>query len=316
METFLYFFLGLILLVKGADLFVDGSASLAWRLGISRLVIGLTVVSLGTSAPELVVNLIAAFKGSSDIAVGNIIGSNNANLLLILGVSAILFPIHISKSTVWKEIPYSLFAVLAIFVITNDKLLNPSFSSEIGRVDGLFLLFAFGLFGYYIITMSKESDESDSHIKPITIALALGYIALGLVGLTLGGKWLVDSAVVMARTLGLSEAVIGLTVVAIGTSLPELATSVSAAYKKHSDIVIGNVIGSNIFNILWVLGLTATIRPLDWNPAINFDIGVCAGATALLFVFNFTGKKYCMEKWEGVLFLFFYCAYLAFLVLQ
>ncbi len=314
MEIYIYFLLGLVLLIKGADLFVDGAASLAWRLGVSQLVIGLTVVSFGTSAPELVVNMVAALKGSSDIAVGNIIGSNNANLLLILGVSALLFPVHVSHSTVWKEVPYSLFAVFLLFIITNDKFLNPSFSSHITRMDGAVLLFFFSLFIYYVFKMGHAPEESGSHIKQISISLSLTYIFLGLVGLTLGGKWLVDSAVEMAGIFGLSEAVIGLTVVAIGTSLPELATSITAAYKKHSDIVIGNVIGSNIFNILWILGVTSTIHPLAYNPKINFDIGVCVLASILLFAFFFTGKKYCMEKWEGSVFLLSYCAYLTFLV--
>lgn len=313
MEIYLYFLIGLGLLVKGADIFVDGAASLAWKLGVSRLVIGLTVVSFGTSAPELVVNVIAAMKGSSDIAVGNIIGSNNANLMLILGVSAMLFPVHVSQSTVWRETPYSLLAILLLFIMTNDNLINPSYSSDITRSDGIILLFFFSLFIYYVFNMSNESEESDTHIKQISAFRSLLYIFIGLVGLTLGGKWLVDSAVEMARIFGLSEAVIGLTVVAIGTSLPELATSITAAYKKHSDIVIGNIIGSNIFNVLWILGITSTIQPLAYNPKINFDVAVCAMATVLLFVFFSTGKKYCMEKWEGGVYLLAYCIYLTIL---
>lgn len=315
MEIAIFFLAGLVLLMAGAHYFVDGSASLAWKLGVSRLVIGLTVVSMGTSAPELVVNVIAAWKGNSDIAVGNIIGSNNANLLLILGVSAFLFPIKISPSTAWREIPYSLFALFVIFCITNDNRINSSYSMDITRMDGVVLLSCFSLFLYYIFKMTKKTEESDEHIKQIGIPLSLFYIAIGLVGLTVGGKWFVDSSVHLARILGLSEAVIGLTIVAIGTSLPELATSVAAAYKRHSDIVIGNVIGSNIFNILWVLGLTATIHPLSWNPEINFDMGVCALATLALFGFCFTGKKYLLERWEGIIFFLCYCAYIVFLFL-
>lgn len=315
MEIILYFILGLAFLIKGADIFVDGSASLAWRLGVSRLVIGLTVVSMGTSAPELVVNLIAAFSGNSDIAVGNIIGSNIANLLLILGVAAILSPVHISYGTAWKEIPYSLFAVLILYLAGNHSLGHSPTIPEISRANGIFLMLFFLLFLYYVLRMARSGREETAQVKQLSGLLSVVYIFFGLAGLILGGRWFVYSAVEMAKIFGLSEAVIGLTVVAIGTSLPELAVSVAAASKKHSDIVIGNVIGSNIFNIFWVLGLTAVIHPLAWNPKINFDLAVCAVATLLLTGFCLTGKKYCMEKWEGGVFFLSYCTYLAFLII-
>ncbi|HUT22543.1 MAG TPA: calcium/sodium antiporter [Candidatus Bipolaricaulota bacterium] len=313
--TYIFFIAGFLFLIKGADFLVDGAASIAKKFKISTLVIGLTVVSFGTSAPELVVNIISSIRGSGDLAVGNIIGSNIANILLILGVSALICALSVKRGTIWKEIPFSLMAILVVFVLVNDSFFDKTSVSMLSRIDGIILLAFFALFLYYTFSIAKVHDgEKDSDIKTHGMLLSAIMIALGLAGLTFGGKWIVDGAIMIANQLGIGEAVIGLTVVAIGTSLPELATSAIAAYKKQSDIAIGNVVGSNIFNLFWILGLSAVIRPLSFTTALNRDIIVCIFATFLLFIFMFVGKKHKLEKWQGAVFVGLYIAYLVVLV--
>lgn len=316
MLTILLLIVGFALLVKGADLLVDGSSSIAKRLGISDLVIGLTIVAFGTSTPELLVNLIARFKGNSEIAIGNILGSNIANILLILGISAMIYPLEIKKSTSWKEIPMNLLATAVLFLMANDVLIDKMPNSLLSRIDGLILLGFFLIFLVYTIGLAKAEHESEVGVKKHSLPIALLMTFGGLAALTLGGKWVVDGAVAVARLWGVSESLIGLTIVAVGTSLPELATSAVAAYKHKSDIAIGNIVGSNLFNVFWILGISAVIRPLPINVSTNFDIAVCFAATLLLFIFCFTTKRGQLNRREGVIFLVCYIAYVAYLVMK
>lgn len=301
---------GFFLLVKGADMLVDGASAISKRVGISDLVIGLTVVAFGTSAPELIVNIISAVQGNSEIAIGNILGSNIANILLILGITGIIAPIAVQRSTTWKEIPFSLLAVSILGIVANDVFFSGYQSSYVSRGDGLILLGFFILFMYYIFDLAKNTNDTSAEKieqKPLTKSIFL--VALGLLGLVVGGKWVVDSAVTLATALGMSETVIGLTIVAVGTSLPELATSVVAAIKGKADIAIGNIVGSNIFNIFWILGVTSIISPLAFSPSSNFDIITTIIATVLLLVCMFVGKKHALEKWQSSIFIVLYTVY-------
>jgi len=315
--TYLFLALGFVLLIKGADFLVDGASLIAKKLGISALVIGLTIVAFGTSAPELIVNLFASLQGNPDIAIGNILGSNIANILLILGISAVIFPLAVKRGTVWKEIPLCLLAIVVTAFMANDALIDGGKFSGLTRIDGLVLISFFIIFLYYTFGISK-SGEGDTGvvIKERSLFKAGAMVAVGLVALTIGGKWIVDSAVNIATSLGVSQAILGLTVVAVGTSLPELATSAVAAYKKNADIAIGNIVGSNIFNVFWILGISAVIRPLPFSAMLMRDIAVTIAATFLLFIFMFIGKKHILERWQGALFVVAYFAYIIFIVAQ
>jgi len=311
------FIIGFVILIKGADLLVDGASSIARRFNVSSLVIGLTVVAFGTSAPELVINIIASIQGNAEIAIGNILGSNTSNILLILGVSAIIYPLTVQKSTVWKEIPFSLLAAIVVGIMANDALIDRTASSALTRADGLVLLSFFIIFMYYTFGIAKiEGEEEAAEAMQVNLLKPAIFILLGLVGLTLGGKWIVDGAVQIATDFGVSQALIGLTVVAIGTSLPELATSAVAAYRRNVDIAVGNVVGSNIFNLFWVLGLSSIINPLPFQPARNTDIGVVVLASLLLFIFLFTGRKHKLDRTEGIFFVIAYVSYLVFLAIR
>jgi len=312
-SVLILFVLGFVVLIKGADFLTDGASSIAEKLKVSDIAIGLTVVSFGTSLPELMVNIIASHQGNSGIAIGNILGSNIANILLVLGVSAIISPIIIRKKTVWVEIPLSLLAVLILGVLGNDALLYGVRSSVLTKSDGMVLLFFFAVFMVYIFTIAKENREN-GHLetKQIRTWSAVFMILGGSVALFLGGKWVVDGAVYLARALGMRESVIGLTVVALGTSLPELATCAVASFKNKSDISIGNVVGSNIFNIFWVLGCSSFIRPIPFQKGVNSDLVFTMLVSLLLFLMMFIGKNKVLHRWEGIMFLFLYCSYMIF----
>ncbi len=307
---------GFFLLIKGASLLVDGSASIAKKLKISSIVIGLTIVAFGTSAPEFIVNIFASINGNTDIAIGNILGSNIANVLLILGVASIIYPLSTQKNTVWKEIPMSLLAALILGVLVNDIRIDNGVFSGLTRIDGIVLLSFFIIFLYYSFGIAKTSNEKSStdEIKDLSYLKSFLYILLGLVGLILGGKWIVDGAVKIATIFNISQSLIGLTVVAIGTSLPELATSAIAAYKKQPDIAIGNVVGSNIFNIFWILGFSSIIKPLPFSPSSDIDIIMTIFTSLLLFIIMFIGKKHVIQKWQGVLMILLYIIYLILLI--
>ncbi|BFT94191.1 MAG: calcium/sodium antiporter [Minisyncoccus archaeiphilus] len=299
---------GFIFLIKGANLLVDGSSSIAKKMGVSDLVIGLTIVSFGTSAPELIVNVFASVQGNADIAIGNVLGSNIMNILLILGVTSLLCPLKVHNQTIWKEIPFSLLAALVLGIIANDYIFNNGISS-LALGDGLILLLFFSIFLVYVFEISKKGKIDAIETGNISPTRASIYVIIGLIGLVAGGKMVVDGAVDIARAMSISESIIGLTIVAIGTSLPELVTSVIAALKKNADMAIGNVIGSNIFNIFFILGISSVINPIPYNAYSNTDILFTIFASFLLFIVMFVGKKHILERSQGAAFLLVYLIY-------
>lgn len=304
---------GLLLLIKGADWFVDGASALARKYRVSDLAIGLTIVAFGTSAPELVVNTLASFQGHQGIVLGNIIGSNNFNLLFILGVAGLITPLVVQSSTVWKEIPLSLFAALLLFLLGNGILLGNDVA--LSRLDGIILLLFFFLFMFYIYHQLK-TDTRASATEPLLMSnwKMAGLIILGLVGLVIGGRLVMNNAIIMATKLGVSEKVIGLTIVAAGTSLPELATSVIAALKKNNDIAVGNIIGSNIFNIFFILAASILISPIQFDAVFNTDLYLLMGGTLFLFLAMFIGKGKKLDRWEAVVLLVAYLVYTVLLI--
>ena len=308
---------GFASLIFGANWLVGGASSLAKKNNISDLVIGLTIVAFGTSTPEFIINIFASANGNTEIAIGNILGSNIANILLILGVSAIIYPLATKNNTVWKEIPFMLLASVMLGILVNDMRIDNNLFSGLTRIDGLVLLAFFIVFLYYTFGISKITGDQaaeDTEIKEFSYLKSSIFIISGLLGLMIGGKWIVDGAVKIAELFHVSQSLIGLTVVAIGTSLPELATSAMAAYKKQTDIAIGNVVGSNIFNIFWVLGFSSLIRPLPFSAKNDIDIAMTIFSSTLLFLILFIGKKHIIEKWQGVLLVMVYIAYLMYLI--
>ena len=316
MLTYVLFVIGFVFLIKGAEFLVDGAASVARSLKVSDLVIGLTVVAFGTSTPELFVNVIASFRGNTDIAIGNVLGSNIANVFLILGISSVIYPLAVTKGTVWKEIPFSLLAAVVLLFMANDRFLDRAGASALTRIDGLTFLCFFTIFLYYTFSIAARVEGLEEHVPVIKYGWlrSVVYMIAGLAGLTIGGKWIVDGAIAFAAKLGLSESLIGLTIVAVGTSLPELATSAVAAHKKNVEIAVGNVVGSNIFNIFFVLGISATIKPLPFQTKNNIDLAVVILSSLMLFLFMFTGKKRSLDRWEGIVCLALYFGYIAFLI--
>jgi cation:H+ antiporter len=318
MLTYLLLGLGFILLIKGADWLVNGASAIARRFNVSDLVIGLTVVAFGTSTPELFVNIVASGKGNTDIAIGNVLGSNISNVFLILGVSAIIYPLSVSKGTVWKEIPFSLLAVIVMGLMANDRWIDGGASSLLTRIDGLVLLAFFLIFLYYSFTIAQAVEGINEHVPDKSDGMVKSFllVIIGLIGLILGGHWIVDGAVKLATSLGMSESLVGLTIVAVGTSLPELATSAMAAYRRKVEIAVGNVVGSNIWNIFFVLGVSSTIKPLPFQTNSILDIGVVILASLLLFLFMFTGKKRSLDRWEGVVSVLLYAGYIVFRIVN
>ncbi len=313
---------GFIVLIKGADFLVGGASSIAKKFNISNLVIGLTVVAFGTSTPELIVSSLSAINGNGDAAFGNVIGSNNFNILFILGVAGLIYPLVVQRNTVKFEVPISLLAALLVYILVNDQILwgtvqeDAKYNGVLSRLDSAILLAFFVLFMFYVYKSMKTTSniQEDSKIKLYTTPVGVGLVVLGMVMLIGGGKLVVDSAVFIAKEFGLSERLIGLTILAAGTSLPELATSAVAAYRKNTDIAIGNVIGSNIFNLLLILGVTGLIHPINFNAALNFDLEVLGMATIVTMVFMFTINKRTLDRWEAFILLCGYVAYIFYLI--
>jgi cation:H+ antiporter len=302
---------GFLPLIYGASLLVENASSMAKRLNIPAIVIGLTIVGFGTSSPEMVVNIIASFEKSSDLVLGNIIGSNLINVFGILGVSAIIYPIAVKKNTRWIEIPLSLLSAVVIIILANDHLIDRMPFSRISRIDGMILLLFFLIFiGYNIRLARSEGYSGDLSIKEKPLLRSILLMLTGLVLLIIGGRLIVISAVKVAKILGMTERVIALTIVSIGTSLPELATSVVAAIRRNTDIAIGNVVGSNIYNAFLILGLSATIYPVSLPHLANVDMLVNILASLLLFIFVFTGKERKLGRLEGAIFVIIYISYL------
>ncbi len=300
----LILFIGFAMLVKGADWFVDGSASIAAKFKIPQIIIGLTVVAMGTSAPEAAVSISAAIKGNAEITIGNIVGSNILNILIILGISSVITTLKVAKMTIWGDIP--------VMIGTTLILLFMGLDGVISFVDGLILVLVFISYLLYLIYMAKKNNESGENIKQFSVAKSLLYAVLGLALIVWGSQLTVSSASAIARVLGLSERFIGLTIVALGTSLPELFTSVAAARKHNADIAIGNIVGSNIFNILFVVGISGLIIPVPFVSGFVFDTIIALAAALLLFFFSIINKS--LKRYAGVIMLASYAAYFMYIL--
>ena len=316
---------GLILILLGANGLTDGAASVAKRFRIPPIVIGLTIVAFGTSAPELTVSVSSALKGSADIAIGNVVGSNIFNTLMIVGCTALFAPIVITRNTLRKEIPLCILSSIVLLICANDVFLDKAPENILNRVDGLLLLCFFVIFmGYTFaiaskpVTMEQQAEhpviEEETEIKSLPWWQSILYIIGGLAALIYGGQLFVDGATGIARNLGVSESIIGLTLVAGGTSLPELATSIVAALKKNPEIAIGNVIGSNLFNIFFVLGCSASITPLHLSGITNFDLLTLVGSGILLWLFGLFFAKRTITRIEGGIMILCYVAYTVVLI--
>lgn len=311
---------GLGLILVGANMLTDGSSAVAKRWGVSDLVIGLTVVAFGTSAPELVISLMSAINGSAELAIGNVVGSNIFNVFVIIGITAIVSPIAVDRNLMTKDIPLVMLSALALLAMGNGPLLDGTSPAILTRVDGIILLLFFAVFMRYTFAQAKNipTDEIDNNpeVKPMKGLKAAAWIILGLAGLIIGGDMFVDNASATAKGLGVSDAIIGLTIVAAGTSLPELATSVTAALKGRTGIALGNVIGSNIFNIFMVLGCSATIHQLPFGSIGNFDLLTMTLACVLFWAFATFYKVRTITRAEGILLTACYIGYIAVLISQ
>lgn len=309
---------GLLLILLGANGLTDGAASVAKRFHIPSIVIGLTIVAFGTSAPELTVSVSSALKGSADISIGNVVGSNVFNTLMIVGCTALFAPIVVTRNTLIKEIPLCILSGIALFICANDILLDGGTENVLSITDGLILLCFFAIFLSYTFAIASNGSQTDEgeEIREMPIWKSVLFIIGGLVGLIMGGNFFVEGASGIARNLGVSESVIGLTLVAGGTSLPELATSIVAALKKNPEIAIGNVIGSNLFNIFFVLGCSASITPLHLTGINNIDLLTLIGASILLWLVGVFFGKRTITRLEGSIMVLCYVAYTAFLIYQ
>jgi len=304
---FLVVIIGFIMLVKGADFLVDGASSLAKKFGISELAIGLTIIAFGTSAPELIVNIFAATGGHHGITFGNILGSNIFNILVVLGVSGLIAPLVIKKNTIVKEMPFLIFATIATFLLAWQ-------GNALTRWDGIILILILLSFFFYIFAILKVNPLEGEDIKIFSVWQTIMMILVGIIGLFFGGKLVVDNSVKIAEMLNVSEKMIGLTIVALGTSLPELVTSIVAVRKGRFDMAIGNVIGSNLFNLLLVLGVTAFIQPIAYDLSLNVDFTILLTITIILFLSMLTGVKNRISKMEAAIFLIIYGGFIAFLI--
>lgn len=313
----LYIVIGIVVVLWGADRLTEGAASLARRMRVPEIVIGLTIVAAGTSAPELFVSLMSALQGTPDMAVGNVVGSNIFNTMLIVGCAAMVSPMVITKTTVQKDIPFAVFASMILMALCADGFGSLDFAgNEINRIDGILLLIGFAIFMTYTLRVAKKGAAAEPSVaesaSEVNVWKCIFFIALGLACLVFGSNLFVGSASEVASSLGVSDGVIGLTIVAGGTSLPELATSVVAARKGQSAIAIGNVIGSNVFNILAILGLTATISPMAISGITMVDISMLLVSILLVWMFSFT--RYTVARWEGAVLSLGFFGYLAWLL--
>ena len=302
----LFLILGFVFLAKGADFFVDGASSIAKRFKIPQLVIGLTIVAMGTSMPEAAVSIKAAISGNADISIGNVVGSNILNILIILGISSVIFPLMVKKSTLRVDIPIVIGATTVLFLL--------GLSGKVFWWGGLIMLLGFGIYLTYLFIGAKKNNEDDeTEIKDMPIWKSVIFVILGIALIIFGSEFAVETATNLAKMAGWSDAFIGLTIVALGTSLPELFTSVMAAIKKNPDIAIGNVVGSNIFNILFILGITSLIIPINFAPSFLIDTVISLACAILLLVLSLKGGK--LKRWGGAIMLISYGGYFAYLYL-
>ena len=317
--TYILLFAGFAALIKGADYFVDGASGIAKFLKIPSILIGLTIVAFGTSSPEAAVSISAALKGNNGIALGNVLGSNIFNISVIIGITAIIFPLDVHKQTMRKEIPLTLLAGVALLILSADGFLKKGQSILLDRADGAILLLFFIVFVYYIVEAALNSKDPEENYLPENehetpkLGLNILYTIGGLTAILIGGNWVVNSSIEIATSFGVSQTIIGLTIVAIGTSLPELITSVTAARKKNTDIAIGNIVGSNIFNVFFVLGASALINPIAIDPKLMLELIMNIALTVVLLAFSRSQSK--IVKWEGAVFIVLYLLYMAYLLL-
>lgn len=314
--SYIILVIGFILLIKGADWFVDGASSIAKSLKIPSLIIGLTIVAFGTSAPEASVSITGAFAGANDITVGNVVGSNIFNLLVVVGVAAFICPLNVKRSIIAKEFPFAIMGAFVLIVLGYDSKYHNYPDNVLTRADGIMLLVLFGIFMYYLIelalTSRKNGTDEEEEIKTYSMPKSIGLCLVGIVGIVLGGDWVVDAASDIAITFGMSQSMVGLTIVAVGTSLPELVTSIVAARKGESDIALGNVIGSNIFNIFFVLGISSFIHEITINNSVFFDMFIMLAASFITY--GFAASKRKINKPEGAFLVLLYVAYMAFVI--
>jgi cation:H+ antiporter len=316
MIDILILLLGLGLILVGANALTDGASAVAKRFGISDLVIGLTIVAMGTSAPELVVSVTAALNNSAELALGNVVGSNIFNILAIVGCTAMVMPISVGKGLMSKELPLVILSSLVMWAVASDTLLDGEAANVVSRIDGILLLAFFAIFMRYTFSIAKADSPDTEEIKPMPMWKAALWIIGGLAGLIFGGRYFVDGASGIARSLGVSESVIGLTLVAAGTSLPELATSVVAALKKNPGIAIGNVIGSCLFNVFFIIGTAATIAPLPLGGITQTDMLTLVGASVLLWFFGLVIGDRKITRVEGTFMVLCFIAYNAWLIIN
>ena len=316
MIDILILLLGLGLILVGANALTDGASAVAKRFGISDLVIGLTIVAMGTSAPELVVSVTAALNDSAELALGNVVGSNIFNILAIVGCTAMVMPISVGKGLMSKELPLVILSSLVMWAVASDTLLDGEAANVVSRIDGILLLAFFAIFMRYTFSIAKADSPDTEEIKPMPMWKAALWIIGGLAGLIFGGRYFVDGASGIARSLGVSESVIGLTLVAAGTSLPELATSVVAALKKNPGIAIGNVIGSCLFNVFFIIGTAATIAPLPLGGITQTDMLSLVGASVLLWFFGLVIGDRKITRVEGTFMVLCFIAYTAWLIIN
>lgn len=303
---YLLLVLGFVFLIKGADLFVDGSSSIAKHMKIPSVIVGLTIVAMGTSAPEASVSITAAIAGNSDISLGNIVGSNIFNFLVVIGVSAMIFPIISHKDIIKRDLWWNLGITGLLLVLILDK--------KIGRIDGVILLLGMAIYLFVVIRNALKNRTEEDKEQLISIPKSIIFMIIGLAAIICGGNFVVDNASIIAKSLGLSETLIGLTIVAIGTSLPELVTSVTAAKKKEAGIALGNAVGSNIFNILFILGASSAVTPINVAPELFIDTIILIAVGILIFIFAYTGRK--TNRTEGIICTLLYIAYTAYIIIR
>ena len=314
LNIFLLIF-GFVILIKGADVFVDGASSIAGNFKVSKMLIGLTIVAFGTSAPELAVSIKSMISGNHDIVFGNVIGSNILNILLILGTSALFHSLTVKNNTVKKELPITMLITTLFVVLMSDKIFDKGLVNSFTRSDGIVLLLFFLVFIYYLISMARHKIDEDSNVEYMTLRKAFLFTIGGIIAIVLGSNFVVDSAAKIASMLGVSEKMISLTIIALGTSLPELVTSVTATRKGEYDIAIGNVVGSNIFNIGLVIGIPITIFGGTSNLSFNaIDLCVMLGSAILLFFYSFNDRK--ISKGEGLSFLGIFIIYYTYVIMM
>lgn len=311
---YIFLLIGFALLIKGADYFVEGASSIARRFRIPTLIIGLTIVAFGTSAPEAAVSITSALKGANEIALGNIIGSNIFNLLLVVGVAAMISPLRVKKSMIYKEFPFTVLSSAVLLILIQDRIFQDTDLQRLNRGDGLILLLFFSIFMYYLIEVAITSKEEGEEIQLMSLGKSILLTLGGIVGIVIGGQLVVDSASDIALAWGMSQNLVGLTIVAVGTSLPELVTSIVAARKGESDIALGNVIGSNLFNIFFILGVSSCIHPIAVSSNIVTDGLFLFIITLVAYLFAVTKKK--INRMEGGILALIYIAYMCFIIMR